>query len=179
MCFQHLNKPCTLSTGWLTTNSKFNNDIEVYLIKEYGENYNEIINKNIESVSKAKKIESSFEKNIDGKVEFPSYIGGLYIDKDDNLVVQLVEGKSTSLKSSVIDSINYDESIKTEYVSYSYEELKRSHDLINNILNYKNDTKNITVNIVDNEPICISDNCDGMESIYNKFHNNYVLKYLK
>lgn len=59
--------------------------------EKYGENYLEIFAKNNKSSQNAQKITSMFEKDSNGEPIYPDYIGGLYIDANDNLVIQVVE----------------------------------------------------------------------------------------
>lgn len=132
------------SVEGLVTNSKFIKDVKEYLIKEYGENYKQIISKNKESVEKARRIESTFSKKVNGTVEYPNYVGGLYIDEKDNLVIQFVEKEASNLKSDYVNQLSVDDSVNVEYVKYSYEDLKKVHDKILNYFIKENKEEYIT-----------------------------------
>ncbi len=113
---------------------EFQNEIKEYLTKEYGENYVEKIERNQQAVQSANKIDSYFSKTRSGQVIYPDYIGGLYIDDEDTLVIQMVESKiptEQDLEYSTYQSVlAVDKNSKTEYVKYSYEELQEVHDQI-------------------------------------------------
>lgn len=128
----------------LLLDANFNKKVKEYLIKEYGENYKQIISKNEESVEKARKIESTFSKKNNGTVEYPNYVGGLFINENDNLVIQLVEKEVSNLKSDYLKQFSVDDSINVEYVKNSYEDLKNVHDKILNYFINKNKEGYIT-----------------------------------
>lgn len=128
----------------LLLDDNFNKRVKEYLIKEYGENYKQIISKNKESVEKARKIESTFSKKVNGTVEYPNYVGGLYINEEDNLVIQFVEKEVSNLKSDYLNQLSVDDSINVTYVKYSYEDLKKVHDKILNYFIKENKEEYIT-----------------------------------
>lgn len=108
--------------------------IKNYLINEYGENYQEVLIKNQKAVETANKIDKLFSdsKSI---INYPSYLGGLYIDEEDNLVIEIVERNIPTKKSKeyntfkkIVEDYSVDNKIK--YVDYSYAELESTHDVI-------------------------------------------------
>lgn len=102
-------------------------------LKEYlGENYKERIIKNSTSANTITEIESLINKtsleNSFGK-SYPNYLGGLYINNSDEVVIQIVKNKipnkltakeEYNLYSNII---SLDKSSKIEYVDYSYNEI--------------------------------------------------------
>ena len=139
---QHFTQESSVEDLLLDVN--FNKRVKEYLIKEYGENYKQIIRKNKESVEKARKIESTFSKKVNGTVEYPNYVGGLYINEEDNLVIQFVEKEVSNLKSDYLNQLSVDDSINVTYVKYSYEDLKKVHDKILNYFIKENKEEYIT-----------------------------------
>ena len=75
-----------------------------------------------------------FQKARSGEIIYPNYIGGLYIDDNDNLVIQIVESatptKNDKEYSTYQSALAVDKDSKIEYVKYSYEELQEVHDQI-------------------------------------------------
>lgn len=104
--------------------------------EKYGDNYLEIFEKNNRATQNAQKITSMFEKDYNEELIYPDYIGGIYIDEDDNLVIQVVEKNVNNKKSSntaVLNNImSIDNNSITEYVEYSYSELKNIQNIITN-----------------------------------------------
>jgi len=118
----------------LMKDEKFKETYENHMIEQYGENY-----QNDLAVRNAGIIESRFNKDSSGKRVYPSYIGGLYIDDDDNLVIQIVDSNIPEIKSESYKSyekvFTVDENAKIEYVTYSYDELTKLRDyLLDNYL---------------------------------------------
>jgi len=64
---------------------------EEYYIEQYGENYMEIFERNALSADNADRIRQLFELDKNGEVIYPDFIGGIYINEDHLLVIQLVE----------------------------------------------------------------------------------------
>ena len=116
---------------------------EKYLLDKYGENYKEIFKKNAESAANAEKIHSLFTKAKSGETMFPDYIGGLYINDKEELVIQMVEkniplDSKNSEYSNYKNILNVDKTAKIEYVQYSYNEL---YNINNKILDYYSKNK--------------------------------------
>ena len=77
-----------------------------------------------------------FEKNDKGKSIYPDYIGGIYIDDENNLVLQIVmENKPTlNSKSTEIQLynkiLNVDNNMIVENVKNPYGELEAAQQII-------------------------------------------------
>lgn len=71
-----------------------------------------------------------------GERIYPDYIGGLYIDSNDNLIIQIVEQNIPDSRNKMYrtyESItNVDNNTKKEYVDYPYEQLQEIYDVISN-----------------------------------------------
>lgn len=104
-------------------------------LKEYlGENYKEQIEKNTSSANSIRIIESMFNKNntkaLADNIVYPNYVGGLYIDDDNEVVIQIVKEKMPSKSKADSDYklyesiLSVDETAKIKYVNYSYNEIK-------------------------------------------------------
>lgn len=119
-------------------------EIENYLVKELGENYKSELEQNEKAVSNAQSIEKNFEKNEKGDTIYPDYFGGMYINEDNQLVIQIIKNKvSTSNTEKYSKLTNGYSNTNLEYVKYSYQELNKIHD---EILDYfLNDNKSVVV----------------------------------
>ncbi len=108
---------------------EFDDEWEKYLFNKYGENYLEIFARNAQSVENAKKISNLFSKDKAGEVMYPSYIGGLYINDNEDLVIQIVDVDVPSVKTagrSIYDNVlAVDKNAIIEHVKYSYAELEK------------------------------------------------------
>ncbi len=138
-------------------NNNFIASLEKELKNEYGGNYKEIIYKNSISVEKANELESLFTTSKNGDKIYPDYFGGVYIDKNQNLVVQIVPEKSNSILKSKNETlslfnkkINNDENILVKNVKHSYAELLEIQDKIKNYF-MSNDNDNILAFYIDVE----------------------------
>lgn len=115
---------------------KFIRETNEYMKKSIGEDYKEKLANNYKAVKNAQKMENTFKKNGNGTSIYPQYIGGLYINENDNLVVQVVKKNIPNSKNK--EYSNYekikqiDNNANIEYVEYSYEELKNIHDIVLN-----------------------------------------------
>lgn len=113
---------------------KFINEADKYMMENYGIHYQDKLVRNQTAVDYAYAIESTFKKNKLGESVYPSYIGGLYVNSDDGLVIQVVKSNVPNIQS--IEYKNYEEILKIDKnatiqnVDYSYEELKEIHDII-------------------------------------------------
>lgn len=115
------------------------NDIDPALKDYLGDNYEEKIKKNTESAQNIEKIQSMFNNTNARSMsnEYPDYIGGLYIDsQDDNMVIQIVKNNIPSSSENAGDYSLYnnilsiDEDAKIEYVDYSYNEINEVIDIL-------------------------------------------------
>ena len=131
-----------LTADEILQDKKMQKEIEDYLVKELGENYKLKLEKNEKSVKNAQNLEKEFVTDEKGSTIYPDYFGGMYIDKDDQLVVQIVKSKlsasDTEKYSKLINDAN------KEYVQYSYRELKDIHDKVLNYFLNDNKLVNIT-----------------------------------
>lgn len=115
---------------------KFIYETNEYMKKSIGEDYKEKLANNYKAVKNAQKMENTFKKNGNGTSIYPQYIGGLYINENDNLVIQVVKKNIPNSKNK--EYSNYekikqiDNNANIEYVEYSYEELKNIHDIVLN-----------------------------------------------
>lgn len=120
--------PVTLVNAISINNSE---DVDSALKEYLGENYEEKIRKNTKSVQNIEKIDLMFKKQKTKSSDvYPDYIGGFYIDKqDNNMVIQIVkENIPNILKSSEENNLynemlSIDEDAKIKYVNYSYNEI--------------------------------------------------------
>jgi len=74
--------------------------MEEYLKNKYGNNYKDIFAKNATSAAHAEEFSSLFDTDYNGNVKYPEYIGGLYINDDEELVIQIVDNKDFELSDA-------------------------------------------------------------------------------
>jgi PKD repeat protein len=114
-----------------------NDDYEFILKRDLGPNYKEIIKKNNAAVELGSKINEMFYLKTDEKIKYPDYIGGLYINNNNELIVQFVENKKPSKNENEFKTYNDLLSmIKTssiENVQYSYNELESIMNRLNSL----------------------------------------------
>ena len=93
-----------LSDDILNT-KEFEKEREESLIEEYGENYRKILKDNYKSSKNAEKIKNMFAKtrtlgkSFDENINYPDYIGGLYINDNNELVIQIVKDNIPTTQS--------------------------------------------------------------------------------
>ena len=111
--------------------------LEESLINTFGNDYENVISKNINSTVMAENLEKSFEKNEFDQTIYPDNFGGMYIDQDGNLVVNIVgNDKATQTTTSPLEyldkskSLQLDNVIVENYVEYSYEDLENINQTI-------------------------------------------------
>lgn len=123
---------------------KSKEEIEDYLIRELGVNYKLKLEQNEKSSSDAQSIEKSFDKDEKGVTIYPDYFGGMYIDKDDRLVIQIIQNEiSVSNIEEYLKLTSGYSNANLEYVKYSYKELNEIH---NAILDYfLSDNKSVNI----------------------------------
>lgn len=106
---------------------EFKKEMEEELRKAYGDNYKEVLAKNNLASEKAQKIEDMFTIHKTGEKVYPDYYGGMYIDDNDELVLQVVKKniplKSKSSYTKYNTLVNEKEYDKIEYVENSYNRL--------------------------------------------------------
>ena len=142
----------------LMQDKKFLADVKASMIEQYGEDYQIKLERNELAVKNANIIESKFTKDKLGERIYPDYIGGLYIDSDDNLVIQVVEQNipdSQNIKYKNYESIiNVDKNAKMKYVDYSYEELNEVYDtILNNFLGKVDNLTGLYVDVTSNRVV--------------------------
>lgn len=122
---------------------KFNVDRDDYLTKVYGANWEKLYKRNSMSSLNANKIESLFKKEDNTIIKFPKYFGGMYIDDEDNLVVQIVKNlipqendNDYLIYKKILNIVNN----KIEYVDNSYNDIYVTYEKMNELfLNNKFD----------------------------------------
>lgn len=137
---------------------KFLADFKATMIEQYGEDYQIKLKNNELAVKNANIIESKFSKDKLGETVYPDYIGGLYIDDNDNLVIKVVKQNipnSKNAKYKNYESImNVDENAIIEYADYSYEELNEVYDIIlNNYLGKIDNLTGLYVDVISNRVV--------------------------
>lgn len=137
----------------LLYDEKFIHETQEKLIEQYGNNYQEIIDRNKASVESAQKVELQFEKDTSGKIIYPEYFGGMYIDDKQELVIQVIKNKLPKASDEVAvynNILTVDKDSKLEYVNYSKLELEQIYNIIvDYFLDSKNDTDNILAFYID------------------------------
>lgn len=112
-------------------------DYQEYL----GEDYQDKVKRNGIASKNADKIRDLFDKTVDDEVIFPPYIGGLYINDNNDLVIQIVKNNiPTDLSNDYLKYLkvlSVDKNAIIEYVNYSDQELKDLNDSIINALTSK------------------------------------------
>jgi len=97
-----------------------------YLEEKYGENYEDLLARNAHSSENADIIRSLFPRNKEGELIYPDFFGGIYIDSDHDLVIQIVKNnvpKETADNYSLFaNTLSVDKSANIEYVDYSFAE---------------------------------------------------------
>ena len=132
-------------------NEEFLQSYEESLIKEFGENYKEIVKKNSQSVNKAQEINKLFSLN-ESKVVYPDYFGGMYIDDEENLIIEVVDNlkpKKTNIKyNDFAEMINVVDDSNIKYVKNSYNELEKVNNKIEEYIQ-SNNPGNILAHYID------------------------------
>lgn len=122
----------TMLTDDVLYTKKFNDERKEYLTEKYGANYNEIFIKNSNAVNNAEQIRNSFGKDEKGNIVYPNFFGGIYINDEDDLVIQLVKSYGdleTIRKNEEFANIfDIDKNANIEYVDYSQNELDKLYN---------------------------------------------------
>ena len=110
-------------------------DMEAGLREYLGSDYKEKVQKNTISANNIEKIESMFTQtnqlnSLGSNKVYPNYIGGLYIDENNNVVIQVVrENRPTMVSNNRYEYKSYqnilsvDKNSIIEYVDYSYNDI--------------------------------------------------------
>lgn len=144
--------PMTTSALTFETSNKLYNStdfqIEASLLKEYGNDYKEVIRKNDLAIEESNKIYSLFSD--ENKLVYPEFYGGQYIDDNQELVIQIVKEKSLNNQSLYNKVMNVNKNIKIEYVDNSYSDLEYVNNKIIDYFSNKNyEYKNLVANYID------------------------------
>lgn len=117
-------------TGNIVGLTDFENPLDSALYEMYGEDYKVIVENSNVSKTLAENIEKSFAKSELGETIYPNYFGGMYINSEGKLVVQLVESNNQNnlLMDNMSLTSNNNQIIKK--VSTSYNELKNVNNII-------------------------------------------------
>ena len=154
----------------LLTDPIFNAEYEKTLIAEYGENYKDIFARNTQAAENAQKIVKFFPTSKSGEVTFPEYIGGLYINNNENLVIQVIKNAIPTSKNEKFsiynDIISLDKTAKIEYVESSYAELnalnkKITEYFLENVK--KSNISAVYIDVIENTVVVELEKCDNEE----------------
>lgn len=142
----------------MTKDEKIIKEAHRYMNETYGDSYRVQLNNNYQSVTKANKIKNLFEKDNEGNYTYPSYIGGLYIDDNNRLIVQVVRKnipKEENIEYSKYQTIlKTDERANIKYVKYSYDELDKAYDtILNNYLGKYENIKGLYIDVISNKVV--------------------------
>lgn len=127
------------------------NEIEIGLKNYLGDNYKDIIEKNTNSANNIEKIKSIIRKNTKINASddiYPDYVGGFYIDDQNEVVIQIVDKKVSALKAKsdynlYTNILSVDQNANIEYVNYSYNEINEVISVLENYYLNNYDTGNI------------------------------------
>lgn len=151
---------------------EFNESRAEYLESVYGANWEELYARNARSVRKAQEIESKFSKDTTGKPIYPKYIGGLYIDDDDRLVVQVVRKDIPTSKSAEYalykNVLSIDNEATIESVTHSYAELEALNEMLENLFLENKLPSSVTsfyIDVINNKIIVNLLNCTDSEIV--------------
>ena len=100
------------------------------LKEEYGDGYASIVSLNSQAVEASAEINDLI---INDNEVYPDYYGGMYINDNQRLVVQIVNNNVPALTNSSYQTYNNimnDDNVVIEYVNYSYNELNNINDSI-------------------------------------------------
>lgn len=142
----------------LMKDEKIIKEAHQYMKENYGESYRIQLNSNHQSVLKANKIKNLFEKNNETDYVYPNYIGGLYIDDNNDLVLEVV--RQNIPKEESVEYSKYQTILKTveqfniKYVKYSYDELDKVYDMIvNKYLGKYENIKGLYTDVISNKVV--------------------------
>ena len=108
-------------------------ELEIYkktLIEKYGNDYENTLLKNISATKMAEEVESNFEKNSSGETIYPENFGGMYINENNELVIQVVTDNNVNNFSLLNNSLEFNDDNQIEYVNNSYNDLNEVNDAI-------------------------------------------------
>lgn len=131
-----------LTDDFLTDNNWWQNVKDDY-VDYIGKDFNLKLNANLKASNNANKILSLFGE------DYPSYYGGIYIDDNNNLVLQLVKDRipntSNILYTNISNIMNNDDNSKIEYVKHTAEELEYVNSVIYEKLNTGNNFSDLGI----------------------------------
>jgi len=121
---------------------------------EFGDNWRAKIEKNQISVLNARKIDRILKECSNDNSVYPDYIGGLYIDSNDDLVIQVVNKEYDDFKQNLFKSISSMDNVKIKYTNNSYNELNNVYEYItNNVLGKSDNVKGVYIDIIENKVV--------------------------
>lgn len=168
----------------LFENEEWQHDFELFLAQELGDNYKEIIDSNWNSAVTAENIRNLFTKSRSGETIYPEYIGGLYINDGNNLVVQIVDDYLPEKKDYNYNTYNkiltMSDNLIVENVQYPLNELNTIIQFLENY--YKTNYSYETYAIYNNVLASVSNFTLGenVESFYiDEAKNRVVVKLYK
>lgn len=137
---------------------EFLTDLKTTMIEQYGEDYQTKLEHNELAAKNANIIKSKFAKDELGESIYPDYIGGLYIDDDNNLVIKVVEQNIPNNQNKKYKNyeliMNVDRNAKIEYADYSYEELNEVYNVIlNNFLGKIDNLTGLYIDVISNRVV--------------------------
>lgn len=144
---------------------EYQRNFEKVLEDEYGTNYKQIIAQNKAATVTANQINEMLVSSETNELEYPNYIGGLYIDDNNELIVQIKKSETPLIKTksySNYNSIVTNKELNIENVDYSYNELEAIYELLNNSDIKSSIYNNITVYYID-----VINNCVVIELLDN------------
>lgn len=126
--------------------------IGVYFYKRKSNEIDEYYERNYQMTFVARNVEAFLKYRFNG--EFPNFYGGMYISDDAyNLIVQIVDKnipeKGTMEYYYYNELYTVDDSIKVEYVKYSYNELENINDEITRYLENNNSIEDLNSYYID------------------------------
>lgn len=166
--------------------TEFKKSLKMAYKERLGNNYKEIIEKNNNAVKIANELNLNYQNKITKQIEYPSDFGGMYINDNQQLVIQIVKkSKIKNTIKSVSSKLNNDNNIIYEYVENSNEKLDKVNKQIQEYF-----TNNITANkgfkanyidVVNNVVVVELDNNTSEEQNWFKENviNSDVIKFIK
>ena len=134
-----INETETIDFEAMRATEEFQNALALALEEKYGSNYEEIISLNNYAVESANKIENMLKiSSTMDEEEYPKYYGGMYINDDQKLVLQIVKDEVPStqnaLYSSYYSTTNAADNEIIEYVDYSFNDLLHIYNSLNDLI---------------------------------------------
>jgi len=166
---------------------EYTKQMEVYLKNKYGTNYKEYLQNNTIAAINADKINATFEKSKNGDVIYPEFFGGMYIDNNNKLVIQVVEKENAMSKSNLSlykEILKVDENITTTTVNYTYGELEKVYNSLNDYYLNSNNNYNISsfyIDVINNRVVVeLKEYTEqSVDELKNKITTSSILHFLE